>query len=849
MNGRRLLILAAVALLLLGAAAGLSGCASDQAAGGRLVQQEQPQRDGLFPLAAGSTLGQTFLPRYAGLSGIAVYLEPREPGNGSLVLSLADDIRAEIPLSSVDHPGYYRFDFPPLADSVRRDLYYSLVVQGDGSVWVGRAPGYAYLHGAAYRDGEAQEAQLTFRLVYDRGTLLVGLLKEMWQWAGLLLAGGAAFLLPGAALLRLLWPGWEKLDWMAKAGLSAGAGAALYPLLFLWTGIAGLNLGPVYAWLPAGAALLYYAWRLRRVRLHSPRLAIAAAPPPEGLRFAGLPRLDALPWPDLAFLAALGLLILTRLWPLRSLDFPMWGDSYQHTLIVQLLIDHGGLFQSWEPYASIPTFTYHFGFHSLAAVFHWLTGLEAPASVLWTGQILNVLAVLGLAPLANRLAGSRWGGAAALVVAGLLAPTPMVYLNWGRYTQLASQVILPAVAFVAWSHLDPGERSPKRILLAALLAGGLALTHYRVVVFAALFYLVVFVGLIFARRASQEWRSLAWTALGAGLLAAPWLFNLARGMVPAVLAYLLQASASPSQAEAIDQVHNSFGALSTYLPMWMWVLLPVAAGWGLWRRAQGAALIAAWSLLALLSANPGWVGLPGTGAIGSFTVFILSYFPAGVLIGAAVVWAGQWLGEASGIFPGGGKTGVLPGGNGKIGILPYILAAAALVIAAVLGARLRLAEVRIAESALVTRPDLRAARWIEANTSPQDRFLVNSLLAWGGTTPVGTDAGWWLPYLSGRRTVLPPGTVGFEQQSEADPLGDVVRLIQAVAERGPDDPQALELLRGAGIDYVYIGQQDGRVGNAGPDRLDPQRLLSSPHYALRYHEDRVWVFELLDRDQ
>lgn len=785
------------------------------------------------------------MPRYAGLNGIAVYLEPGETGDGSLVLRLsgsprqAGDIQAEIPLSSVDRPGYYRFDLPPQADSTRRDLYYSLEVEGEGSVGVGRAPGYVYLHGAAYQNGEAQDAQLTFRLVYDRGALIGGLLKELVQWGGLLLVSGVAFLLPGAALFRLLLPGWEKLDWMAKAGLSAGAGAALYPLLFLWTGIFGLNLGPVYAWLPAGAALLYYAWQLRRVRLHSPRLAITATSLPGASRFAALPRLDHLPWPDLAFLAALGLLLITRLWPLRSLDYPMWGDSVQHTLIVQLLIDHGGLFQSWEPYSSIPTFTYHFGLHSLAAAFHWLTGLDAPTSLLWTGQILNVMAVLGLAPLANRLAGSRWGGAAALVIAGVLAPTPMVYLNWGRYTQLAAQVILPAVIFVAWSHLGPGERSAKHALLAALLGGGLVLTHYRVVVFAVVFYLAVFIGLIFVRRLSQEWRSLAWTALGAALLAGPWLFNLGRGMLPAVLAYLLQASASPTQSQAIEQVHNSYSPLYTYLPMWMWVLLAVAAGWGLWRRSQGAALIAAWSLLSLLSANPGWIGLPGTGVIGSFTVFILAYFPAGVLLGAAVVWAGQSIREAG---------GVLPHASGWRGALPSILAAAALVLAAILGARLRLADVRIAEHSLITRPDLRAARWIEANTAPQDRFLVNSLLAWGESTPVGTDAGWWLPYLSGRRTVLPPGTVGFEQQAETDPVLEVNRLIQTVAERGADDPQALELLRQAGINYVYIGQQDGRVGNGAPVRLqlDPQRLLSSPHYALRYHEDRVWIFELVD---
>jgi hypothetical protein len=57
-----------------------------------------------------------------------------------------------------------------------------------------------------------------------------------------------------------------------------------------------------------------------------------------------------------------GLIVLTRFWPIRTLDTPMWGDSYQHSLIAQLLVDNLGLFQSWEPYADLLSFTYHYGF-------------------------------------------------------------------------------------------------------------------------------------------------------------------------------------------------------------------------------------------------------------------------------------------------------------------------------------------------------------------------------------------------------------------------------------------------------------------------------------------------------
>ena len=79
-----------------------------------------------------------------------------------------------------------------------------------------------------------------------------------------------------------------------------------------------------------------------------------------------------------------------RFWIMRDMAAPRWGDSYQHAVITQLLIDHGGLFASWEPYAPYTGLTTHFGFHANAALFHWISGIGATRSVLWVGQIMNV---------------------------------------------------------------------------------------------------------------------------------------------------------------------------------------------------------------------------------------------------------------------------------------------------------------------------------------------------------------------------------------------------------------------------------------------------------------------------
>jgi hypothetical protein len=53
------------------------------------------------------------------------------------------------------------------------------------------------------------------------------------------------------------------------------------------------------------------------------------------------------------------------------------------------------------------------------------------------------------------------------------------------------------------------------------------------------------------------------------------------------------------------------------------------------------------------------------------------------------------------------------------------------------------------------------------------------------------------------------------------------------------------MLRERGVTHVYIGQRQGRLNYDGPGILEPRQLLASPHFRPVYHEDRVWVFEVV----
>jgi hypothetical protein len=714
---------------------------------------------------------------------------------------------AAIALPAGTQAGFFRFAFAPRADSLAQ-YYYAWIETQDAGVSLALGDGDSYLDGAAHQDGVPLDAQASFRLVYAPGPVILSLLKSAPRALGLVGAMVLLLVLPGWALLAWLGPE-RQLGWGERSGLAAGIGLALLPLLVLWTDVAGLHLGALYAWLPTGVGLAFAAWRARRWR---PRRSVQAL-----RRWV---RSQAL-WPDLALILLLVLIVGTRLLVVRTVEVPLWGDGYQHTMIVQLLVDHRGLFDSWQTYSAIDRFTYHFGFHSAAAGFHWITGLPIPQSVLWTGQLLNALAILALYPLAVRISGSRWGGVASVLVAGMLSPMPSEYANWGRYTQLAGQVILPTAAWLTWELVETAGRRWRLVVLVALAAGGLALTHYRVLAFYAVFVAAL---LPFCLRRTT-WREtllrMSTGALGTAILFAPWLLHTFEGAAIQMLGH--QLTTMPAQVSTVTRENNAVGSLRRYLAPVFWMALPLGLGWAALRRQRGPLVIVAWSALVVLAANPAWLGLPGTGAISNFAIAIAAYIPAALL-------AGFLAADAMGRLP----------MQRRAQALMALLAVAA----GFWGALERLRDVDVAKYAYVTRPDVRAANWIQENTAADARFLVNAAPAYGGTSIVGADGGWWLPLLARRQNTVPPLNYATELGSNSalrQQLEEVARLEEG---QGAMDPDVVAALREAGVTHIYVGQRQGAVNDSTSATLDIQRLLSSDAYQPVYHQDRVWVFRL-----
>jgi hypothetical protein len=168
-----------------------------------------------------------------------------------------------------------------------------------------------------------------------------------------------------------------------------------------------------------------------------------------------------------------------------------------------------------------------------------------------------------------------------------------------------------------------------------------------------------------------------------------------------------------------------------------------------------------------------------------------------------------------------------------------------LVLVATLGALSRFNDLAPQKHSLASRPDIHAWAWITENTPPSAKFLTNAFFAYGGNLVVGSDGGWWLPLMTQRRSNLPPISYGTEKGARPDNIRWQNEFVEQLQILGIDSENAVELILEREITHIYIGQQQGSVNSFGSIIFDPDLLNSSPLFEPVYHQDRVWIFEVI----
>ncbi len=819
----------------------------------------QERLDRAAPLIAGSqTVGQTFVSHYPRLSAVELLLVVY-PDDGSfpatprtLTFHLrsdpqdeADIVTLTVDTSHLEHNDPLRFSFPPQASSEDKTYYFFLEAAEENRTTVWHSSLDAYGEGTMYLDGQPSEGDLHFKTYYDYNLAVMA--RDVWRGlrggAWLIFPLLALFILPGYLLYSLLSFESEP-DPLEHLALVVGLSLALLPLALLLCSILGIVLNGTRVLIAAVTLSIAALWRLVSTGFRDLKRWLYPANRPLIVAFLFI------------FLVSL----LVRFLHIRNLVVPAWIDSVHHTLITQLIVAQGGVPQSYEPLLPIGEFIYHFGFHSLVAAFHWLTGLEIPRAMLVMGQVINGLMVLSAYLLVKCLTGRRLAGLFGSLIVGLISFMPAYYVSWGRYTQLTGLALLPsAVVFTmrsvsrspTCSHRKPDFGKPSNLQspisnlqpptsnlqlpIAAVSVAGLVLTHYRVLIFYGCFVLAYLLYETLTRSHGgirrhgtsvfpcspcfrvpepsvllRYWGRAAMICLLAVLLTLPWLINLARALLPlATLPSRMQGAPSYNVApyDLIMIGHNR-----------ELIALSVAGLlWGLYKRERAVILTALWVVIAVLITNPTILGFPSTWLVNNASLAISLFVPLAIL-------GGYFL--TSFLQP--------PTSNLQPPILNLKQLMLAIVIALIaLWGAWGLLSVVNPGTVLATRDDVAAMDWIRRHLPPDARFLIN-VRHWQGGTYVGTDGGYWIPLLTGRDTILPPAIYIYGSAEYVKGINNLAEAIIAVESF--DEESTRQLLDDSGVTHVYIGARGGSIM--------PQMLVGSPYYRPVYSNGAVWIFQL-----
>ena len=652
-----------------------------------------------------------------------------------------------------------------------------------------------------------------------------------------------ALCLPGTALYMggawLFW-GRKGTQLALCSALLPGIGlsVAFWPLLLLYLSLLGVGFSAALLWLvlAISLAVIIVLWAILARRARPTRDEVIA-----GGGLAGMMLLA------LAF----------RLGDINGLAVPMFGDSLHHTMITSIIASSGKVPQGYQPYVPVDTFTYHFGFHTLAAILSLLTGLAIPAAVLIMGQALIVMSLPVAYLLTRQLFSSRVAGLAAAMITGFVSVMPAYYINWGRYTQLSGLVLLPVAATLLLRAVARRGKSYETGL-AAFCVAGLVVVHYRILIFYGLFVVAMA-----AWYTITKWRDRSAlmsaavrviTTTGVGLLlAAPWLWNLAVNYFPSLSRRL--STVSPDYIAIYNSTENftrfvgilvaALGVLGLWLALWSPLARQPAKANENTETVGDAGImpphlavygVATWIALMLVGL---WVP---PGALGSLSVATALYLPLSVLGGYGIA-----------------RLANMPAVRASI---PAWGVPVALFLAAPLVA-LTLRTWHVADpdsNSYVRNGDLQAFDWIKENTPATAKFLISSQISYAGRAVTASDAGMWLPVLVGRSVSVPALAAWTERPLQPDYFEQARTLaaytqptndptIQGLAAkssipppRNPSDPMLLDQMRKMGITHVY----SGTPGGASQPRLDVASMRrDSCHYKLiRPPEDGIYIFEI-----
>jgi hypothetical protein len=241
--------------------------------------------------------------------------------------------------------------------------------------------------------------------------------------------------------------------------------------------------------------------------------------------------------------------------------------------------------------------------------------------------------------------------------------------------------------------------------------------------------------------------------------------------------------------------------------------------WGIARHSTLLVLVGS----AMLLLNPAFVSFPYLWLITNEVFAISLFMPLGVLIGGGACLLSGWLEQR---LP---RQIVLLRGAYAVALLALSLWGTA-----------NLQTIINAQTKIAAPTDEAAIDWIEENTPPDARFLINAT-AWFSNVDRGLDGGWWLLPLANRWTSLPPALY---THGAPDYVQHVHERSRAIATfQAGQEQQLFDLIEREGITHIYI--RDFYIRPDGT-RAEPPIMAEvfAGHSAFEqiYEQDGVTVF-------
>nr|MBC7244217.1 hypothetical protein [Chloroflexota bacterium] len=772
------------------------------------------------PLDGSHMLVQSFISQHPNLCEIellpAVY---QTPGQGTLTVCLQGIgpnttplVRQCIDVTSIAHNVPLRLAFLPQKDSAGKA--YKLVLEGSPGVRVGfwYSSVDAYGNGELLLDGQVSgDLRFSTHYRYDLAAMGHDIGKGLRQSGWLFIPFSLLLLLPGYVLwysLGLAKPN----DPIANLAMCLAISLGLIPIALLWSTVVGLRWDRI----SCVAALIV--------------LALCAATRLLRTKFS-----DLVPWtternrPTALLTGVLfALTLLVRFVQIRNLIVPAWVDSPQHALITQLFVLYGQVPQSYEPLLPIKDFVYHFGFHADTALFHWLSGLAIPQAMLILGQILNAVSMLMAYLVTWRLVQRKLSAITAALIVGLVSYMPAYYVSWGRYTQLTGMLLLPAAMVTALDWLETQKRDYRLLLMAGLIQSGLFLTHVRVTVFAicflSAFMLCESIGQLRARNKDallELWSRAGLCILATLCISAPWLVRMITHL------HVFLPDPTTLSTHVVPSSSSPYGLLFITRNRELMSLAAIGGLCGLLKRKKESIWILAWCMLVALLTYPRLVGLLAANLLNPSAAVIALFLPMAIWGGQAVacIW--------DSIQP------ILSALLRKVGaqrnttiLLRSILAV--LLLGTALWNGWGIIQIINPITVLATHEDWQAMDWIEDNTPPNALFLINAR-HWQYGIYTGTDGGYWIAPLTGRRTLLPTLPYAYGSPDYVQRVNEMARIVAETKDVNELSFQTL--LAQEKVTHIYIGAKGGP--------LTPKMFLGNARYRPVYNSGAVWIFEVV----